>query len=102
MKITTYQQNAQMLSEAHRMIHQQNMKRLAELTRQAEQQQRVQEIKTQWAKSVDIKAGDTYCFFCCSVAAKMFTAILARTLITFMHLIAKSLNACLLRCVQNT
>jgi hypothetical protein len=56
MRVTTYQQNAQMLSEAHRMIHQQNMKRLAELTRQAEQQQRVQEIKTQWAKSVDIKA----------------------------------------------
>ena len=56
MRITTYQQNAQILSEAHRVIHQQNTKRLAELTRQAEQQQRVQEIKTQWAKSVDIKA----------------------------------------------
>ena len=56
MRVTTYQQNAQILSEAHRVIHQQNMKRLAELTRQAEQQQRVQEIKTQWAKSVDIKA----------------------------------------------
>jgi hypothetical protein len=56
MRVTTYQQNAQILSEAHRMIHQQNMKRLAELTRQAEQQQRVQQIKTQWAKSVDIKA----------------------------------------------
>ena len=47
-----------MLSEAHRMIHQQNMKRLAELTRQAEQQQKCQEIKTQWVKAtqVDIKA----------------------------------------------
>jgi hypothetical protein len=45
MRITTYQQNAQMLSEAHRVIHQQNMKRLAELT---------QQIKTQWAK-VDVK-----------------------------------------------
>jgi hypothetical protein len=56
MRITTYQQHANMLSEAHRVIHQQNMKRLAELTRQAEQQQRVQEIKTQWAKAVDIKA----------------------------------------------
>jgi hypothetical protein len=56
MRITTYQQNAQMLSEAHRVIHQQNMKRLAELTRQAEQQQKIHEIKTQWAKSVDIKA----------------------------------------------
>ena len=56
MRITTYQENAKMLSEAHRVIHQQNMKRLAELTRQAEQQQRIHEIKTQWAKSVDIKA----------------------------------------------
>jgi hypothetical protein len=30
------------------------MKRLAELTQQAQQQQKVQEIKTQWAK-VDVK-----------------------------------------------
>jgi len=56
MRINTYQENARMLSEAHRMIHQQNMKRLAELSRQAEQQQKVQEIKTQWARLVDIKA----------------------------------------------
>jgi hypothetical protein len=58
MRVTTYQQNAQMLSEAHRMIHQQNMKRLAELSKQAEQQQKCQEIKTQWVKAtqVDIKA----------------------------------------------
>ena len=55
MRITTYQQNAQMLSEAHRVIHQQNMKRLAELNQQAEHQQKVQEIKTQWARLVDIK-----------------------------------------------
>jgi hypothetical protein len=55
MRITTYQQNAQMLSEAHRVAHQQNMKRLAELNQQAQQQQKVQEIKTQWAKAVDIK-----------------------------------------------
>ena len=57
MRITTYQQNAQMLSEAHRMIHQQNMKRLAELSRQAEQQQKCQDIKTQWVKAtqVDVK-----------------------------------------------
>ena len=55
MRITTYQQNAQMLSEAHRVSHEQNIKRLAELTRQAEQQQKVQEIKTQWARLVDIK-----------------------------------------------
>jgi len=55
MRITTYQQNAKMLSEAHRVIHEQNMKRLAELTRQAEHQQKVQEIKTQWARLVDVK-----------------------------------------------
>ena len=54
MRITTYQQNAQMLSEAHRVIHQQNMKRLAELNQQAQQQQKAQEIKTQRAK-VDVK-----------------------------------------------
>ena len=64
MRITTYQQNAQMLSEAHRVIHQQNMKRLAELNQQAQQQQKAQEIKTQWAK-VDVKVWDTYCFFYC-------------------------------------
>ena len=57
MKITTYQENAKMLSEAHRVIHQQNMKRLAELNRQCEQQQKVQEIKTHWVKvnQVDVK-----------------------------------------------
>ena len=59
MRITTYHQNAQMLSEAHRVIHQQNMKRLAELNQQAQQQQKAQEIKTQWAK-VDVKVGDIY------------------------------------------
>jgi hypothetical protein len=56
MRITTYQQNAKMLSEAHRVIHQQNMQRLAELNKQAEQQQKCQEIKTQWVKSVDVMA----------------------------------------------
>jgi hypothetical protein len=58
MRITTYQQNAQMLSEAHRVIHQQNMQRLAELSRQADQQQKCQEIKTQWVKAsqVDVMA----------------------------------------------
>jgi hypothetical protein len=55
MRITTYQQNAKMLSEAHRVIHQQNMQRLAELSRQADQQQKAQEIKTQWAKAVDVR-----------------------------------------------
>jgi hypothetical protein len=51
MKINTYQQNAQMLWEAHRVIHQQNMARLAELNRQADQQKKCQEIKTQWIKN---------------------------------------------------
>jgi hypothetical protein len=55
MRITTYQENANMLREAHRVIHEQNMKRLAELTKQADQQRKVHEIKTQWAKSVDVK-----------------------------------------------
>jgi len=57
MRVTTYQQNAQMLSEAHRMIHQQNMKRLAELSRQSEQQQKCQEVKAQLVKAtqVDVK-----------------------------------------------
>jgi hypothetical protein len=58
MRITTYQQNAKMLSEAHRVIHQQNMQRLAELNKQAEQQQKCHEIKTQWVKTcqVDVMA----------------------------------------------
>lgn len=47
-----------MLSEAHRVIHQQNMQRLAELNKQADQQQKCQEIKTQWVKAsqVDVMA----------------------------------------------
>ena len=56
MKITTYQQNAMMLWEAHRVIHKQNMQRLAELNRQAEQQCKAYEIKTQWVKAVDVMA----------------------------------------------
>ena len=56
MRITTYSENAQMLWEAHRVIHQQNMQRLAELNRQAEQQKKAYEIKTQWVKSVDVMA----------------------------------------------
>jgi hypothetical protein len=57
MKITSYQENAKMLWESHRVIHQQNMQRLAELNRQCEQQQKVQEIKTHWVKvnKVDVK-----------------------------------------------
>jgi hypothetical protein len=58
MKISSYQENARMLWEAHRVIHQQNMKRLEELNRQCEQQQKTQEIKTHWVKvnQVDVKA----------------------------------------------
>jgi hypothetical protein len=55
MKITTYQANARMLWEAHRVIHKQNMERLAELNRQAELQKKAYEIKTQWANQVDVK-----------------------------------------------
>ena len=102
MRITTYQQNAKMLSEAHRLIHEQNMKRLAELTRQAEHQQKVQEIKTQWARLVDVKAGDTYFLFCCWLDAKTFTAIRARTPTTSTHLIVRSRSACLPSSALNT
>jgi hypothetical protein len=58
MKVTTYAQNAKMLWEAHRVIHQQNMQRLAELNRQAEQQKKAYEIKTNWVKvnQVDVMA----------------------------------------------
>ena len=54
MRVTTYQQNAQMLWEKHREIHKQNMERLAELTKRADEQKKAYEIKTQWAKSVDV------------------------------------------------
>ena len=53
MRITTYQQNAQMLLEAHRAIHKQNMERLAELTKRADEQKKAYEVKTQWQK-VDV------------------------------------------------
>jgi len=58
MKVTTYAQNARMLWEAHRVIHQQNMQRLAELNHQSQQQQKTHEIKTQWVKAfqVDVMA----------------------------------------------
>ena len=58
MKITTYQENARMLWEAQRVIHQQNMQRLAELNHQVQQQQKAHEIKTQWVKAsqVDVMA----------------------------------------------
>lgn len=58
MKISGYQSNAQMLAEQQRIIHQQNMKQLERLNRQADQQQNIQEIKTHWVKvnQVDVMA----------------------------------------------
>lgn len=58
MRISAYQQNARMLWEAQRVIHQQNMEQLAKLNRQADQQQKVQEIKSHWVKvnQVDVMA----------------------------------------------
>ena len=58
MKISLYQANAKMLWEAQRVIHKQNLERLAQLNRQADQQQKAQEIKTNWVKpnSVDVMA----------------------------------------------
>ena len=58
MKISLYQANAKMLWEAQRVIHQQNMEQLAKLNRQADQQQKCQEVKTQWVKAhqVDVYA----------------------------------------------
>lgn len=50
MRISLYQANARMLWEAQRVIHQQNMEQLAKLNRQADQQQKVQEIKSHWVK----------------------------------------------------
>jgi hypothetical protein len=58
MKISLYQANAKMLWEAQKVIHRQNLERLAQLNRQADQQQKTQEIKTNWVKpnSVDVMA----------------------------------------------
>jgi len=58
MKITAYQINANMLREAQRVMHQQNLKQLEILNRQAELAHKTKEIKTQWVKpnSVDVMA----------------------------------------------
>jgi hypothetical protein len=58
MKISSYQSNAQMLAEQQRIIHQQNLKQLERLNRQADQQEKFQEIKTHWVKvnQVDVMA----------------------------------------------
>ena len=58
MKISLYQANAKMLWEAQRVIHQQNMEHLKKLNCQADQQQKIQEIKTHWVKAnqVDVMA----------------------------------------------
>ena len=54
MKITPYQANANMLKEAQRVIHQQNLKQLEILNRQAQEAYK----KDQWVKpnSVDVMA----------------------------------------------
>ena len=56
MKITAYQINANMLREAQRVMHQQNLKQLEILNRQTELAHKTKEIKTQWVKpnSVDV------------------------------------------------
>jgi hypothetical protein len=56
MKITAYQINANMLREAQRVMHQQNLKQMEILNRQAELAHKTKEIKTQWVKpnSVDV------------------------------------------------
>jgi hypothetical protein len=58
MKVTPYQVNANMLKEAQRVVHQQNLKQLEILNRQAELAHKTKEIKTQWVKpnSVDVMA----------------------------------------------
>jgi hypothetical protein len=58
MKVTPYQVNANMLREAQRVVHQQNLKQLEILNRQAELAHKTKEIKTQWVKpnSVDVMA----------------------------------------------
>ena len=58
MRISLYQANAKLLWEAQRVIHQQNMEHLKKLNRQADQQQKIQEIKTHWVKAnqVDVMA----------------------------------------------
>lgn len=58
MKISTYQANANMLKEAQRVIHQQNLKELQILNRQAELAHKTKQIKAQWVKpnSVDVYA----------------------------------------------
>jgi hypothetical protein len=58
MKISAYQQNAKMQWEFQRLTHQQNMEYLAKLNRQADQQQKVQDIKSHWVKvnQVDVMA----------------------------------------------
>lgn len=58
MKISTYQSNAQMLREQQMVLHQQHIKQLERLNRQADQQQKLQEVKTHWVKvnQVDVMA----------------------------------------------
>jgi len=49
MKVTPYQQNANMLREYQRVIHQQNLKELEKLNRQTQEK-----IKAQWVKATSV------------------------------------------------
>jgi hypothetical protein len=80
------------------------MARLAELNRQADQQQKAQEIKTHWVKNsqVDVMVWDIcFCYYCL-LAVKIVTDIFARIQITFMPNNAKNPSACLPNNVPNT
>jgi hypothetical protein len=58
MRITPYQANVKMLWESQRITHRKNIEQLENLNKQADQQQKVQEIKTHWVKvtKVDVMA----------------------------------------------
>jgi len=58
MKISTYQNNAQMLKETQRVLHQQHLQTLQKMNQQQDYRDKVEQIKSQWAKpnSVDVYA----------------------------------------------
>jgi hypothetical protein len=58
MKISTYQSNAQMLKETQRILHQQHLQTLQKMNQQQDYRDKVEQIKSQWAKpnSVDVYA----------------------------------------------
>jgi len=58
MKISIYQSNAQMLKETQRVLHQQHLQTLQKMNQQQDYRDKVEQIKSQWAKpnSVDVYA----------------------------------------------